>query len=100
MKAICINGETQTFELVDVNSEADIKKLVASDTIEKDETGPGADHLFFDEECFLKSLPGKFKIDRLIPVSGKGVVVGYTDDGVFCDVEVTLENLKARTLFS
>lgn len=100
MKAILIDGQAQTLSEVEVTNEADIQKLVGSDTLEKDETGPGADHLFFDEECFLKALPGKFKIDRLIPVSGKGVVVGYTSDGVLCNVEVTLDDLKGRTVFS
>ena len=42
---------------------------------------PKAIDCFFDEECFLRGTSGRFQIDTVIPVSGKGVIAGSTDDG-------------------
>lgn len=36
---------------------------------------------FFDEECFIRGSSDRFKIDKLLPVAGKGVVVGVSADG-------------------
>ncbi|MHA7881282.1 MAG: hypothetical protein ACX931_15930 [Saccharospirillum sp.] len=81
MKALLINAQQKTIETVDVQSKADIAKLVGYDTLEKDEIGPEGDVLFFDEECFLRGTEGRFQIDSVVPVSGVGVIVGSTDGG-------------------
>lgn len=57
-------------------------KLIGVDTINSDEIGPEGDRLFFDEECFLRGTSGRCQIDTIIPVSGKGVIVGSTDEGI------------------
>lgn len=99
MKAICINGEKQTMEMIEVGNLDDVRQIIGCNSLEKDETGPGADHLFFDEECFLKAKPGKIKVDSLVPVSGIALVLGCQPDGQLCDVEVSIEALKSRTRF-
>jgi len=81
MKAILIDPEKQTVEAVDIDGREDIARLIGYDTIESDEIGPGGDRLYFDEECFLRGAAGRFQIDNVVPVSGKGLVVGTLDAG-------------------
>jgi len=99
MKALLITPDTQAIEVVDITGHDDIVKLIGFDTITSDEIGPEGDRLFFDEECFLRGTSGRFQIDRVIPVSGKGVIVGSTDDGTtlrdaVCDVESIRSRIK------
>lgn len=82
MKALLINPEAQSIETIDISSRDDIIKLVGFDSIIADEVGPDGDCLFFDEDCFLRGTEGRFQIDNVIPVSGKGVIVGSSDEGV------------------
>ncbi len=97
MKALLIDPQARTIEAVDVNSRADIVALVGYDSIIADRVGPADDYLFFDEDCFLRGTEGRFQIDTIIPVSGKGVVVGSPDEGdTLCDVIATAESLGAR----
>ena len=72
MKAILITPDNETIEAIDVSSLDDIIKVIGYDTITSDEIGPQGDRLFFDEECFLRGSSGRFQIDTVIPVSGKG----------------------------
>ncbi|MFO7953179.1 hypothetical protein [Thioalkalivibrio sp.] len=80
MKALLVDPEQQTIEEVDVGGRDDIARLIGYETLESDEIGPDGDRLFFDEECFLRGTSGRFQIDSVIPVSGKGLVVGSADD--------------------
>lgn len=97
MKALLIDPEQQTIEDVDVQGREDIAQLIGYDTLESDEIGPDGDRLFFDEECFLRGTTGRFQIDSVIPVSGKGVVVGCDPEGVqFWDVHSDPEAIRAR----
>ncbi|MGK2951328.1 MAG: hypothetical protein ACSLEZ_02950 [Thiobacillus sp.] len=61
----------------------DIRRLVGYDSIDSEEIDAGGDRLFFDEGCFLRDQTGKgrFKLDSLVPVADKTVVVGSSDDG-------------------
>ena len=55
--------------------------------------------LFFDEECFIRgdAVSGRFQIDSVVPVAGKGIVVGSGDDGSSLqDVISDVDSLKAR----
>ncbi len=81
MKAILINPESRTLDIVDFEGRDDIARLVGYDTLESDTIGTAGDRLFFDEECFLRGATGRFQIDTIIPVSGKGVIVGTAEDG-------------------
>ncbi|WP_018144206.1 MULTISPECIES: hypothetical protein [unclassified Thioalkalivibrio] len=97
MKALLIDPEQQTIEAVDVEGRDDIARLIGYDTLESDEIGPDGDRLFFDEECFLRGTTGRFQIDSVIPVSGKGLVVGSDDAGATLkDVASDLESIRGR----
>jgi hypothetical protein len=99
-KAFLIAPQTQTIEEVSVDGTDDIAAAIGYATLESDEVGSAGDRLYFDEECFIRGTPGRFQIDALIPVAGKGVVVGVSDDGVTLrDPATTLEELRARTVF-
>lgn len=94
MKALLITPKTQT---IDIISHDDIVKLIGYDTITWDEIGPERDRLFFDEESFLRGTSGRFQIDTVIPVSGKGVIVGSTGDGTTLrDAVSDVENIRNR----
>lgn len=96
MKAFLINPEEQSIEVIEINSHDDIIKIIGFDTVMSDEIGSD-DHLFFDEECFLRGTVGRFQIDNLIPVSGKGVIVGIqNEDSSLSDVVTDIANLKSR----
>lgn len=97
MHALLITPDTQSIEDVEIDSLDDIVKLIGYDTIMSDEIGPEGDRLFFDEECFLRGTSGRFQIDTVIPVSGKGIVVGSSDDGATLkDVVSDVESIKDR----
>jgi hypothetical protein len=96
MKAILINAQARTIEPVEINSRADIVRLVGYDTLESDAVGKAGDRLFFDEECFLRGTAGRFQIDTVIPVSGIGVLVGAREDGTLCDVQTGIDDLRSR----
>lgn len=97
MKALLIDPEQKTIEGVDVQGREDIVRLVGFDTLESDEIGPDGDRLFFDEECFLRGTTGRFQIDSIVPVSGKGVIVGSRDDGaILQDAVSDADAVRAR----
>lgn len=97
MKALLISAETQAIEAVDVENIDDIVRLVGFSTLESDEVGGQGERLFFDEECFIRGHSGRFQIDTMIPVSGKGVIVGADTDGnSLRDVVTSIDDLKTR----
>jgi len=100
MKALLIRPEIQSIELIEISRYEDIVKLIGYETIAIDEVDANGDRLFFDEECFLRGSEGRFQIDSLIPVSGKGVVMVAGEDGSqLRDVVLTQDELAARTKF-
>jgi len=97
MKALLINAESKTIDAIEISGHDDIVKLIGYDTIISDEIGPQGDRLFFDEECFLRDTLGRFQIDTIIPVSGKGVIIGSSDDGTTLrDVVSDVESISKR----
>ena len=99
MKALLITPAEQTVEVVEISGHDDIPTLIGFDTIASDEVGPQGDRLFFDEECFIRgdAVSGRFQIDSVVPVAGKGIVVGSSDDGsTLRDVASDVDSLKAR----
>jgi hypothetical protein len=97
MKAILIDPENRTIESVDVDDRDDIVRLVGFDTLESDAVGTAGDRLYFDEECFLRGTTGRFQIDTIIPVSGKGVIVGTAEDGsTLRDAATGIDELRSR----
>jgi len=97
MRAILINPESRSIEAIDISGHADLVKLIGYDTLESDAVGTADDRLYFDEECFLRGTSGRFQIDTLIPVSGKGVIVGTGEDGTTLRDAVTgIDALRSR----
>lgn len=101
MKAILINPENRSVDPVDIDDRDDIVRLVGYDTLESDAVGTAGDRLFFDEECFLRGTSGRFQVDTIIPVSGKGVIVGTAEDGsTLQDVVTDIDALRSRIQYS
>lgn len=97
MRALLIDAESQSIEEVDITGLGDISGLVGFDTIESDAVGTEGDRLYFDEECFLRQSSGRFQIDTVIPVAGRGVIVGTLDDGATLRDAVTdIDDLRGR----
>ena len=97
MKAYLIDAENQAIETIDVKNMDDIIRLVGYETLESDAVGNTGDRLFFDEECFLRGSAGRFQIDKLIPVSGKGIVIACSEDGTtLSDVNTDQDDLRSR----
>jgi hypothetical protein len=96
MKALLITPETQTIDMIEIDGQEDIVKLIGFDTITSDEVGSEGDQLYFDEECFLRGTEGRFQVDNLIPVSGKGIVIGSEEDGSLGNVTMNKDELAAR----
>lgn len=97
MKAFLIIPDDQIIDEVEISDTNDIKSLVGFDTLESDAIGSAGDRLYFDEECFLRGASGRFQIDNVIPVSGKGVIVGTADDGArLRDVQTDIGELHKR----
>jgi hypothetical protein len=95
MRALLIDPEQQTIEEIAIDDRADIVRLVGYDTIESDAIGDRGDRLFFDEECFLRQSKGRFQIDTVIPVAGKGVIVGVEGD-TLRDAATDIADLRGR----
>jgi len=100
VKAYLITPATQSIEVLDIADLEDIKGLIGFDTLESDAIGTEGDRLYFDEECFLRGTAGRFRIDKVVPVAGKGVVVG-TGDGSLAlrDVQTDIEDLRRRITY-
>jgi hypothetical protein len=98
-KAYLISPETQTIEPIEITDPAQIAERIGYSTLETDTVGELGDRLYFDEECFIRGATGRFQIDRLIPVAGKGIVIGVGDDGGLADVRIAPDDLAARTRF-
>ena len=99
MKALLVSPEIKKIEEVDIAGEQDIIRLIGFDTLESDRIGSNGDRLYFDEECFVRGTAGRFQIDKLIPVSGSGVLVGTSDDGSLQDVVTDIDGLRSRVKF-
>ncbi len=104
MQAFLIDAYDQTIEPIEIEASLDdIRRAIGHDTIESDDVGDGDDRLFFDEECFIRQQPkpGRFRLDSLPPVAGRGVVVGGGPEADSLRApEIMLDELKARVQFS
>ena len=100
MHAFLIAPEEQSIQLVEIDGSDDIAALIGFETLESDAVGTDGDRLYFDEECFIRGTSGRFQIDSIIPVAGRGVLVGTAEDGESLgDVSISIEDLRARTKF-
>lgn len=95
MRALLIQPDTRSIDVIDIQSRDDIARRVGYDTLESDAVGNAGDVLFFDEECFLRGTGGRFQIDTLVPVSGVGVIVGRDGD-TLRDATTDVDDLRQR----
>ena len=99
MKALVIKPAEKTIETTEIASQEDIIALIGYETVIADQVDDNGDQLFFDEECFLRGTEGRFQIDKLIPVSGLGVIVGSNEDGALKDIVSDIDNIRSRIKF-
>jgi len=103
MRAYLIDPFEKTIEAVDIAGLDDIREAIGFDTIDSDEVSKSDDRLFFDEECFIRQQPrpGRFRLDTLPPVAGRGVVIGGgPDEDTLKDAGLALDDLRARVEFT
>jgi len=103
MQVFLIDAFEKTVSAIQLEDELQgIRRLVGFDSVDADEIDDNGDRLYFDESCFIREQnhPGRFKVDNLAPVAGRGVVVGGKPDSTtLADPVVTLDALKARVQF-
>jgi hypothetical protein len=98
MRAFLIDGESQTIQALDLDAMGDIATLVGFDSVITDDIDD-RNAIHFDEDCFIRGTPGRFRLDRLAPIAGKAVITGKGGDGLAADSSLDLEHLKARVEF-
>jgi hypothetical protein len=98
MRALIIDGKARTIEVTEVGREDDLHGLIGQDSIIHDDIGEDT-AVFFDEDCFIRGTQGRFQIDSLAPIAGKGVVIGRTPDGALHETTLEVEALAGRTKF-
>ncbi|HWR76491.1 MAG TPA: hypothetical protein VN283_04695 [Thiobacillus sp.] len=100
MKAYLIDANQKTVRPVELaEGLPDIRRLIGYDSVDSEEIDASGDRLFFDEGCFLRDQTGKgrFKLDNLVPVADKAVVVGSSDEGTTLkDAVVKITALQQR----
>lgn len=99
MKALIVNPVDREINLAEVENLEQIIKIIGFETVIADDIDATGDKLYFDEECFLRGASGRFQLDKLVPVSGKGVIVGSSADGSMADLASDVEQLKSRIQF-
>ena len=103
MKAFLINPKLKEVTEVEIEPPIEaIQDLIGFKTADSDEIDANFDQLFFDEECFIRQQDqvGRFKVDNLAPIAGKGVIANSSDNGkVLSNPKVTLANLIKRVTF-
>ena len=103
MKAFLINPQLKEVTEVEIDSSIQaIQDLIGFKTVDSDEIDANFDQVFFDEECFIRQQDqvGRFKVDNLAPIAGKGVVANSSDNGkTISSPQVTLADLSKRVTF-
>ena len=103
MKAFLINPKLKEVTEVEIDTSIEaIQDLIGFKTIDSDEIDSNFDQLFFDEECFIRQQDqvGRFKVDNLAPIAGKGVIANSSDNGkTISSPQVTLADLIKRVTF-
>lgn len=103
MKAFLIDPALKTITPLDLAPGLDaVRAAIGFATIDSDEIDDNGDRLFFDEECFIRALEGagRFRVDNLAPVQGKGVIVGSGGAADrLADVRIDAASLARRVTF-
>lgn len=97
MKALLINGPTQSLSELDIGEVKDLELVLGAESVVSDSLD--AEHqIFFDEDCFIKQVCGRFQIDALAPIAGKAVLARLVD-GDLSGVTLGLDQFKSRVKF-
>lgn len=103
MKVFLINPNLKEVTEVEIESSIEaIQDLIGFKTVDSDEIDSNFDQLFFDEECFIRKQDkvGRFKVDNLAPIAGKGVIANSSDNGkTIATPHVSLADLIKRVTF-
>jgi hypothetical protein len=102
MRAYLIDASDKSIAATDLaDGVAGIRRLIGFDSVDSDEIDATGDRLYFDESCFIRQQPGagRFQLDNLAPVAGRGVVVGNAGSEMR-DAATTLEALLKRVKFA
>jgi len=103
MNAFLIDPVRRTVEPVEIDGSIEsIRSLIGFPHVDADEIRGGGDRLYFDEECYLRGdeTAGRFQLDTLAPVSGRGVVTGAPrDGGIVGPPRTAIEALRSRIVF-
>jgi hypothetical protein len=103
MKAFVIDPAARAISQIDLADGLEgVRRAIGYATVDSDEIDDNGDRLFFDEECFIRAIPGagRFRVDNLAPVAGKAVIVGSTAGGTqFADAHVDATALARRVTF-
>lgn len=102
MQVFLIDPKARSISAVDLDDGLEgIRRLIGYESVEADEVGDDGDRLWFDESCFIRAIPdaGRFRLDSLPPVAGRGVVTGNDSAGSITAPVVSLEALIARVRF-
>ena len=84
------------------DGESDVRQLIGFDSIDFDEVDDNGDRLYFDESCFIRhgADVGRFRVDSLAPVAGKGVFAGGEPGAkAIAGAQISIEALRARVQF-
>jgi len=100
MQCYLIDPTAKTITNENINDTADIARLIGFDDIDFDEMDASGDRLYFDASCFIRQQPGvgRFQLDTLPPVAGKGVVIGASAEQLQAPA-VSAAALVARITF-
>lgn len=103
MKAFRIDPAAKTITEIDLaNAQDALVAIIGQKDVGFDEIDENGDRLYFDEACFINEKPGagRFQLDRLPPVSGIGVVAGWSSSqDSLSPVQVSQDALAARVKF-
>lgn len=103
MKVFLIDPTDKHVKELDVaETRLALQDLIGFETLDFDEIDSNGDCLFFDEECFIRQQVnvGKFKVDNLAPIAGKGVIVNSLDNGQsLSTAKINLSDLIKRVTF-
>lgn len=103
MQVFVIDPSTREIRGVEISAgETEVRQLIGFDSIDFDEIDDNGDRLYFDESCFIRhgADVGRFRVDSLAPVAGKGVITGGEPGGnSITGAQISLEALRARVQF-
>ena len=103
MQVFVIDPSTKDIRAAEIaDGETGVRQLIGFDSVDFDEIDDNGDRLYFDESCFIRhgADVGRFRVDSLAPVAGKGVVAGGEPGGkAIAGAQMSIEALRARVQF-